>query len=91
MSGMVGPDARAASMPSVVFDGGIRMSVRTDLGLELLDRRHQLVERARGADQLDLVGRLEQRRGPLPHEVVILREDHAHHARIVPSSERQAA
>jgi hypothetical protein len=62
-----------------------------DVGFELLDRGHQLVERARGADQLDLIGRLEQRRGPLPHQVVILREDHAHHARIVPSSERQVA
>ena len=91
MSGWSARIRRAASMPSVVFDGGIRMSVRTTSGLSsstaVISSSNELAR----ADQLDLVGRLEQRRGPLSHEVVILREDHAHHARIVPSSERQAA
>ena len=89
--GMVGPDApgRVDALgrvrrwhPDVGEDG---------LGLQFLDGRHELVERARRADQLHLVGRLEQRGRPLSHEVVILREDHAHHARIVQTSERRAA
>ncbi len=58
--------------------------VREDgLRTGLLDLREQLVERRGGPDQIDGAGGLQEGRGPLPHEVVILREDHADHARMV--------
>jgi hypothetical protein len=49
----------------------------------LLDLREQLVKRRGRSDQIDGTRVLEERRGPLPHEVVILREDHADHGRMV--------
>jgi hypothetical protein len=45
----------------------------------------------RRADQLDLIGPFEQRRGPLADQVVILREDHAYHAGIVQGREGATA
>ena len=70
-------------MPSLLFVGGIRMSVRTASGVEGFDRRQQLVAVLCGAHELDLVAGGEQRGCPFAHQVVILREHHSDHARMV--------
>ena len=75
-------------MPSSVPVGGIRMSVRTASGVVLADGRDELVVARRGADDLDLAVLAEERDRTLPDQVVILREDHAQHARMVPPTGR---
>jgi len=59
------------------------MSVRTASGVSWSTALRSSVERRGGPDDLDLAGLLEERDRPLTDQVVILREDHAQHARIV--------
>jgi len=53
------------------------------LRAQLLDRRQELVEGGRGAEEVDAVRCLEQRARSLADEVVILGEHDAHHARML--------
>ena len=64
-------------MPSSVFVGGIRISVRTMSGVRALDGGAQLVEVARHLDELDVLDVVEDADDPLPGEEAVLGGDDA--------------
>ena len=67
--------SRAASMPSMWWPGGIRMSVSTASRREPPHRVEQLGRVAGGGDHVDLARVLEQPAQALAHEVVVLGDD----------------